>query len=116
MGTWEYIKSKDNSSRFVLGEIGKGPLICIGVNPSTAEPEELDKTSIVIKALAYNNDFDGWIMINLYPQRETDISKLHSILDVELHKKNLEVITSILEEYNLDNFVDKQHFILEIVE
>jgi hypothetical protein len=41
---WIYEKAEDDSSRYVLGIKGKKPLVCIGVNPSNAEPEKLENT------------------------------------------------------------------------
>ena len=44
---WLYENSEDNSARFVLGQVfnptGK-TLLCFGINPSTACPENLDNT------------------------------------------------------------------------
>ena len=33
---WIYINENDNSSRYVLGQDGKNPLIFFGINPSIA--------------------------------------------------------------------------------
>ena len=41
---WIYINTDDNKYRFVLGTKGEHPLICLGVNPSTATPQKLDTT------------------------------------------------------------------------
>lgn len=38
MMEWIYKNTSDNKSRFVLGTKGDKPLICFGINPSTAEP------------------------------------------------------------------------------
>ncbi len=78
MSGWIYEKSVDNSARFILGERGEKPLVCIGVNPSTAEPENLDNTLRCVKAWSKRLGFDGWIMLNLYPQRATDPDGLHN--------------------------------------
>lgn len=42
---WLYEHNDDNSARYVLGTVGENPLVCFGVNPSTAEPNALDATS-----------------------------------------------------------------------
>ncbi len=39
---WIYEHSEDNAYRYILGTQGNNPLICFGVNPSTACPEKLD--------------------------------------------------------------------------
>ena len=41
---WLYAPNFYSEYRYILGTRGKKPLICIGVNPSTAEPDHLDNT------------------------------------------------------------------------
>ncbi len=96
---WIYVNSIDNSSRYVLGTVGNKPLVCFGINPSTAEPDNLDRTLESVDRLAKSNGFDSWIMLNVYPQRSTDPNLLHRSLDKELHIRNLNEIESILKEY-----------------
>jgi hypothetical protein len=75
---WLYERSCDNKFRYVLGERGNNPLICIGVNPSTAEPNKLDPTLRNVKSWAQRLGYDGWVMLNLYPQRATNPKDLHA--------------------------------------
>lgn len=49
---WIYKNNDDNSVRFILGEDGKSPLVCFGVNPSTATPEKLDRTLVQVQKTA----------------------------------------------------------------
>ena len=58
--------------RYVLGRVGRRPLVCIGINPSTAQPGALDPTLKSVERLANANGFDSWIMFNVYPQRATN--------------------------------------------
>ncbi len=78
MSKWLYETNSDNSARYVLGERGDNPLVCIGVNPSTAEPDKLDPTLRNVKRFAESHGFEGWIMLNLYPQRATNPNDLHA--------------------------------------
>ncbi len=41
---WLYVPDFYTEYRYILGTRGKNPLICIGINPSTAEPDNLDNT------------------------------------------------------------------------
>ena len=41
---WLYAPNFYSEYRYILGTRGKNPLICIGINPSTAEPDHLDNT------------------------------------------------------------------------
>lgn len=97
--SWIYENTSDNTSRFVLGTQGIKPLICFGINPSTATPECLDNTLKSVERIALNNNFDSWIMLNVYPQRATNPNNLHSAMNNELHKLNTMHIKKVLEEY-----------------
>lgn len=98
---WLYERTDDNSARFVLGTLGDSPLVCFGINPSTAEPNSLDPTLKRVSKYAIKNGFDSWIMLNIYPQRATSPNNLHLEADESLHQKNIEYITSILEKRHL---------------
>ena len=41
---WLYVPNFYSEYRYLLGTRGKKPLICVGINPSTAEPDHLDNT------------------------------------------------------------------------
>ena len=99
---WLYEKNKDNTSRFVLGVKGDNPLVCIGINPSTAVPERLDSTLKSVERVAESNGYDGWIMLNVYPQRATDPNNLHERRDFSLTRVNLENMGKIFEAYQPD--------------
>lgn len=97
---WIYQTDDKNRSRFVLGIEGVNPLICFGINPSTAEPGKLDNTVKSVERLAFNNGFDSWIMLNLYPQRATQPAKIHKRLQAKLHQENLFQIEKLFANYN----------------
>ncbi len=86
---WLYEKTPDNKARFILGRPGDRPLVCIGINPSTAEPDRLDNTLKSVERIARINRYDSWIMFNVYPQRATDPNDMHACMDPELHRQNL---------------------------
>jgi hypothetical protein len=94
---WIYENTKNNSARFVLGERGERPLICFGINSSTAKPEKLDRTVRRVQSIAKQGKFDGWTMLNLYPQRATKPEDIHQELNVSLHKKNLQHIKKVFQ-------------------
>jgi len=99
MKDWIYITDEQNKSRFALGVKGKNPLVCFGVNPSTACPEDLDPTIRTIQRVVERKGFDGWIMLNLYPQRGTDPNSLDADKNIEIFDINIRTIGSILGEY-----------------
>jgi hypothetical protein len=72
-----------------MGVNGKRPLIAIGVNPSTADETKPDMTISKIMGFAKRNGFDGFIMLNLYPQRATNPDCLDDEIDSLKHTENL---------------------------
>jgi hypothetical protein len=93
---WLYERTVDNSARFVLGTIGDNPLVCFGVNPSTAEPHKLDRTIQSVSKVAVRNGYDSFIMLNVYPQRATDPNGLHSHVDPALKMENERQISALI--------------------
>ena len=89
----------DDTERFILGESGANPIICFGINPSTANDIKYDPTILKIRKIASENDCDGWIMLNLYPQRATNPNDMHKKADNDLNKKNYEAIRSVFNIY-----------------
>lgn len=89
----------DDNVRFMLGEAGDNPIICFGINPSTANDIEDDPTISRIKNIAAENNFDGWVMLNLYPQRATNPDDMHKEADKSLILKNAEIIRSVFKAY-----------------
>ena len=99
---WIYINDHDNSSRYVLGEKGESPLIIFGINPSVAEPAYLgksDPTINKIKMLVNKLEGDGWIMLNVYPQRSTNPNEMDLKMNKGIHQKNLLEIENVFIEY-----------------
>lgn len=94
-----YEKSNDNKYRYVLGEEGNKPLFVLCVNPSTATNIDFDITIKKIKNFSKLKDFDGWIVINVYPQRATDPNKLENFRNKNEHNKNIEEIRCIISKY-----------------
>ena len=89
----------DDTERFILGESGANPIICFGINPSTANDIKYDPTILKIRKIASENNCDGWIMLNLYPQRATNPNDMHIEADNDLKIKNYKVIRSVFNTY-----------------
>lgn len=97
---WLYINTTDNKARFVLGVRGSNPLVCFGINPSTAHPDRLDPTVKRIQDFAHTNGFDSFIMLNVYPQRATKPKLMDTARDEVLHRENISQIKRILCDGN----------------
>ena len=93
---WLYAPNFYSEYRYILGTRGKNPLICIGINPSTAEPDNLDNTLKSVERIALGNGFDSFIMFNVYAQRATSPDDMEKECNLMLHKENLEAFRYVL--------------------
>ena len=93
---WLYAPNFYSEYRYILGTRGKNPLICIGINPSTAQPDDLDNTLKSVERIALGNGFDSFIMFNVYAQRATDPDAMEKTYNPLLHKENLEAFRYVL--------------------
>ena len=93
---WLYVPPFYDEYRYILGTRGKNPLICIGINPSTAKPGALDPTLKSVERIAQNNGYDSFLMFNVYPQRATDPNAMDSAFNSELHAENLAAFRYVL--------------------
>ena len=88
-------------TRFVLGQSGKRSLAILALNPSSATSLHPDQTLRRIHSITHHQNYEGFALFNLYPQRSTKPSDLHHHRDCELHKANL---TSIIYQFKKFNF------------
>ena len=93
---WLYAPNFYSEYRYILGTWGKNPLICIGINPSTAQPGDLDNTLKSVQRIAHGNGFDSFIMFNVYAQRATDPDAMEHSCNMQLHRENLEAFRYVL--------------------
>jgi hypothetical protein len=100
--TWIYTPSPDNSARTLLGIEGAQPLVCVGINPSTAAPGDLDRTVATVARVAEGRGFDGFMVLNVYPQRATNPSDMHAAADLELHAWNMRSIADFADGRTLN--------------
>ena len=93
---WLYAPNFYSEYRYILGTKGKNPLLCIGINPSTAEPDHLDNTLKSVERIALGNGFDSFIMFNVYAQRATNPDAMEKECNLALHKENLKAFRYVL--------------------
>lgn len=89
------MKGDAHTVRYLLKKEGKRILYVIGINPSTANEEKPDRTIGRVMGFAEENGFDGFAMINLYPQRSIRPYNLHQELCIEMHNNNLSAIKEL---------------------
>lgn len=118
MDGWVWERSVDGSARFVLATPGQNPLVCFGINPSTATPYKLDPTVKRVSKFAEVGRFDGWAMLNVYPQISTDPKGLHQKVDLRLKEENEQRIANFISGRPLTivaawgNLIDSRNFLM----
>ena len=93
---WIYAPNFYSEYRYILGTRGKKPLICIGINPSTAQPDRLDNTLKSVERIALGNGFDSFIMFTVCAQRATNPDAMEKVCNPLLHRDNLEAFRYVL--------------------
>ena len=95
---WLYAPNFYSEYRYLLGTRGKNPLICIGINPSTAKPDALDNTLKSVERIALGNGYDSFLMFNVYAQRATRPEDMDRVCNQTLHRENMAAFRYVLEQ------------------
>ena len=93
---WLYAPNFYSEYRYILGTRGKNPLICVGINPSTARPDALDNTLKSVQRIADGNGFDSFLMFNVYAQRATRPDDMEKVCNQTLHEENMKAFRHLL--------------------
>lgn len=121
---WLFVPNFYSEYRYILGTKGKNPLICIGINPSTAKPDALDPTLKSVERIALNNGYDSFIMFNVYSQRATNPDLMEKELNSILHQENMKAFEYILSLYKENtpsvwaawgNIIEKRDYLMDCV-
>lgn len=93
---WLYVPNVYSEYRYILGTRGVKPLICIGINPSTAAPDALDPTLQSAQRVALSNGYDSFLMFNVYAQRATQPDDMELTPNRALHQENRRAFAYLL--------------------
>ena len=93
---WLYAPNFYSEYRYILGTRGKNPLICVGINPSTAKPDALDNTLKSVQRIAAGNGYDSFLMFNVYAQRATRPDDMEKVCNQTLHGENMKAFRHLL--------------------
>lgn len=93
---WLYVPNVYSEYRYILGTRGKRPLICMGINPSTAAPDALDPTVQSAERIALSNGYDSFLMFNVYAQRATRPDDMERAGNPALHAENCRAFAYLL--------------------
>ncbi len=97
---WLYVPNAYTEYRYILGTRGGNPLVCIGINPSTAKPDDLDNTLKSVERTAKFNGYDSFIMFNVYAQRATNPKDMDGSFNEVLHRENMNAFRYIMSSYD----------------
>ena len=95
---WLFVPSTYCDYRYILGTRGEKPLICVGINPSTAAPDALDNTLKSVERIALGNGYDSFMMFNVYAQRATRPDDMEADCNPMLHAENMAAFRWALEQ------------------
>ena len=95
---WLFVPNYYCDYRYILGTAGEKPLICVGINPSTAAPNALDNTLKSVERIALGNGYDSFIMFNVYAQRATRPDDMEAECNPFLHQENMAAFRWALEQ------------------
>lgn len=90
--------SRYESYRYAIGKKGKNMLFTVCMNPSAASDEISDKTVNRIINASIQLGYDGWVVLNTYPERATNSAHLD-----EYNKDLAEMNLAVIREYIAKN-------------
>ncbi len=93
---WLYVPCRYDEYRYILGTRGQKPVICVGINPSTAAPNDLDPTLKSAERIARTNGYDSFLMFNVYAQRATRPDDMERERNEWLHTENMKAFRHLL--------------------
>jgi hypothetical protein len=90
-------ENENGRERFILGSFGATKLFVFGVNPSKANKEKSDTTITKVETFSRNLGFQGFVMLNIYPQRATNPDELNLDPNDNLVGRNTKIIRSQIQ-------------------
>lgn len=85
-----------------MGTVGVNPLVCLGINPTTALPNAMDRTVARVSKFAVDNAVDNGedsrTMLNVYPRIATDSKNLDREYRPDLKAENDRDIVSLIDD------------------
>lgn len=123
-----YEGAHNNAWRLTLGKRGERMLAVVGLNPSTATQFEADATIKRVQAVSLKHGYDGFVMLNLYPLRQTHWRKLPARANPAAIQRNTDAIRAVLQRHPVEAlwaawgnaiharpyFIESAHFIAHV--
>ena len=93
---WLYVPNRYSEYRYILGTRADKPLICVGLNPSTAPPAALAHTLQSVARTTLSNVYDSLLMFNFSTQRATRPDDMERTCNEALHAENRKAFRYLL--------------------
>lgn len=100
-----YLTDAENNYRYALGSLSEKTLFVIGLNPSTACDKTPDNTIRKVMGLAEYNGYTSFIMLNLYPKRDTYPDDLPDEDDKKILEENFSIIYELIKKEKKANIL-----------
>lgn len=94
-----YACNENDTERYLLGNSGEPWIATVGLNCSTACRVRSDPTVNKSEEVCKRSGFLGWIMLNLYPLRCTQVADLPKEADPRAYRTNMDQIIKVFQEH-----------------
>ena len=94
------IPAQHKTHRYLIGKDGRKPLVAVCMNPSAAKDDTSDRTVNRVIRTSEKLGYDGWFVVNVYPERATKVSDLGEF-DEKLSNENIDVIEKFLLDHKI---------------
>lgn len=96
----EQTGTEQGDYRFYIEQAGDKMLFVVGLNPSTANDKIADRTMTRVLEFVEKAGYNGFVMLNLSAQRQTDKHQLPAEQDEVQHQKALAFIRNLGDKYS----------------
>ena len=98
-----YYHDEIKNLRYALGEPKYNSMLFIGINPNTATSTKYDLTTNKIIKFASINQFNGWVLVNLIPDRSLSPKMLVKEENKPRLIQNADVIRKLIVQFEINS-------------
>jgi len=91
------IPEKDNDLQFLLANKGTKNILVVGLNPPDSDSADPGSSLHYIQLATQDMGYDGWVLVNLFPVRETRVFNMNPLQLEALIRYNVHLIKLVLE-------------------
>jgi hypothetical protein len=102
MHKWICKESKQRKARYLIGKEGGNPLVLFTLYPEDQSLSKWDDRIKKVAKMSETLDFDGWLIINIYPVIINDLKEMDSIINKQFIYRNREEVELLFKKYNIN--------------